>query len=60
MENLGAVEPIIGSIPSKQVGKVFLAQGAVSTTSNPTIHVLALLDSRANSRFMYNNFARVH
>ena len=61
MENPGSVLPISGSISPKQASKVFLAQVEVSTTSNPLIHVLALLDIGANSCLMDWNFvAQVH
>ena len=39
---------------------MFLAQVAVSTKSTPPVHVLALLDSGANSCFMDRNFAQAH
>ena len=55
-----SLQPISGSIPSKQVSNVFLAQVTVSTKSNPLIHVSALLDSRANSCFMDRNFSQAH
>ena len=51
---------ISGSIPSKKVSNVFLAQVTISTKSNPPLHVLALLDSGANSCFMDKNFAQAH
>ena len=54
------MQPISGSIPSKQVRNVFLAQVTVSTKSTPPVHVLALLDSGANSCFMDRNFAQAH
>ena len=54
------MQPISGSIPSKQVSHVFLAQVMVSTKSTPPVHVLALLDSKANSYFMDRNFAQAH
>ena len=53
-----SVQPISGSIPSKQVSNVFLAQVIVSTKSTPPVPVLALLDSGANSCFMDQNFAQ--
>ena len=60
MDNHRTVQPINGSIPSKQVSNVFLAQVVVSTKSNAPVHVLALLDSKANSCFMDKNFAQAH
>ena len=48
MDSPISVHPISGSIPSKQVNNVFLAQVVVSTKSSPPVHVLALLDSGAN------------
>ena len=39
---------------------MFLAQVTVSTRSTPPVHVLALLDSEANSCFMDRNFAQAH
>ena len=60
MDSPRSVQPISGSIPSKQVRNVFLAQVTTSTRSNPSIHVLALLDSEANSRFMDKEFAQAH
>ena len=60
MDNSRSVQPISGSIPSKQVSNVFLAQVTISTKSNPLVHVLALLDSGANSCFMDRIFAQVH
>ena len=51
-------EPISGSIPSKKVNNVFLAQVMLSTKSTPLVHVLALLDSGANSYFMDQNLAQ--
>ena len=39
---------------------MFVAQVVVSTKSTPPIHVLALLDSGANSCFMDRNFAQAH
>ena len=54
------MQPISVSIPSKHFSKVFLAQVAFITTSNPPVHVLALLDSGANSCVMDRNFARFH
>ena len=54
------VQPISGSIPSKQVSNVFLTQVTISTKSNPLVHVLALLDSGANSCFMDKNFSQAH
>ena len=60
MDNPRSVQPISGSISSKQVSNVFLAQVMVSTKSTPPVHVLALLDSRANSCFMDRNFAQAH
>ena len=50
------MQPIRGSIPSKQVSNVFLAQVTVSTKSTPPV----LLDSGANSCFMERNFAQAH
>ena len=52
MDSPRSVQPISGSIPSKQVSNVFLAQVTVSTKSTPLVHALALLDSGANSCFM--------
>ena len=60
MDNPRSVQPISGSIPSKQVSNVFLAQVTISTKSISRIHVVALLDSRANSCFMDKNFAQAH
>ena len=60
MDSPKSVQPISGSIPSKKVSNVFLDQVAISTKSNPLVHVLALLDSRANSCFMDKNFAQAH
>ena len=60
MDNPRSVQPISGSIPSKQVSDVFVAQVAVSTKSTPPVHTLALLDSGANSCFMDRNFAQAH
>ena len=57
MENPRFVQPISGSIPSKQASYIFLAQVMVSTKSTPLVHVLTLLDSRVNSCFMNRNFA---
>jgi hypothetical protein len=54
------VQPISGSISSKQVSNAFVAQVTVSTKTTPPVHVLALLDSRANSCFMDKNFAQTH
>ena len=54
------VQPISGSIPSKQVSNVFLTQVTISTKSNPPVHVLAHLDSGADSSFMDKNFAQAH
>ena len=51
---------ISGSIPSKQVSNVFLAQVTVITKSTSPIHVLALLDFGANSCFMDRKFAQAH
>ena len=53
-------QPISGSIPSKQVSNVFLAQVTVSTKSASPLHVSALLDSGANSCFMDRNFTQAH
>ena len=55
-----SVQPISGSIPSKQVSNVFVAQVAVSTKSTLPVHVLALLDSGANSCFMDRKLAQAH
>ena len=55
-----SVQPISGSIPSKQVSNVFVAQVTLSTKSTPPVHVLALLDSKSNSCFMDMNFAQAH
>ena len=60
MDNPSSVQPISGSIPSKQVSNVFLPQVTISTKSNPPIHVLTLLDSGANSCFIDKNFAQAH
>ena len=60
MDSPRSVQPISGSISSKQVSNVFVAQVMVSTKSTPPIHVLALLDSGANSCFMDRNFAQAH
>ena len=60
MDSPRSVQPISGFIPSKQVSNVFLAQVTISTKSNPPIHVLTLLDSRAKSCFMDKNFAQAH
>ena len=60
LDGFGKVQRINASIPSKQVSKVFLAQVAIRTTSNPFVHVLAFLDSKANSCFMDKKFAQVH
>ena len=57
MDSPRSVQPISGSIPSKQVSNVFLAQVIVSTKSTPLVPV-ALLDSGANSCFMDRNFAQ--
>ena len=45
MDSPRSVQPISGSIPSKQVSDVFVVQVAVSTKSTPPVHTLALLDS---------------
>ena len=60
MDNPTSVQPISGSIPSKQVSNVFVAQVTVSTKSTPPVHVLALLDFGRNSCFMDRNFAQAH
>ena len=60
MDSPRSVQPISGSIPSKQVSDVFVAQVAVSTKSTSPVHTLALLDSGANSCFMDRNFAQAH
>ena len=60
MDSPRSVQPISGSIPSKQVSDVFVAQVIVSTKSTPPVHVLALLDSGANSCFMDKKFAQAH
>ena len=60
LDNPRSLRPISGSISSKQVSNVFLAQVTISTKSNPLVHVLALLDSRANSCFMDKLFAQTH
>ena len=60
MDNPRSVQPISGSIPSKQVTNVFVAQVTVSTKSTPPVHALALQDSGANSCFMDRNFAQAH
>ena len=60
MDNPRSVQPISGSIPSKQVSNVFLAQVTISTKSNPLVHVLELLGSGANSCFRDTNFAQAH
>ena len=60
LNNPRFVQPISGSIPSKKVSNVFVAQVIVSTKSTPPVHVLALLDSGANSCFMDRNFAQAH
>ena len=60
MDSPRSMQPISGSIFSKQVSNVFLAQLMVSTKSIPPVHVLALLDSGANSCFMDRNFAQAN
>ena len=60
MDSPRSMQPISGSIFSKQVSNVFLAQLMVSTKSIPPVHVLALLDSGANSCFMDRNFSQAH
>ena len=60
MDNSRSLQPISGSIPSKQVNNVFLAQVGINTKSISLVHVLALLDSGANSCFMDKNFAQPH
>ena len=54
------MQPISGSIRSKQVRNVFLAQVIVSNKSTPPVHVLVLLDSGVNSCFMDRNFSQAH
>ena len=39
MDSPRSVQPISGSIPSKQVSNVFLAQVTASTKSTPPVHV---------------------
>ena len=60
MDSPRSMQPISGSIPSKQVSNVFVAQVIISTKINAPVNVLALLDSRANSCFMDKNFAQAH
>ena len=60
MDNSRSVQPISGSIPSKQVSNVFLAQVTISTKSNLPVHVLALLGFRAKSCFKDMNFDQAH
>ena len=60
MDNPRFVQPISGSISTKQVSNVFLAQVMVITKSTPPTHVLALLDSGVNSCFIDRNFAQAH
>ena len=59
MDSPRSVQPIpsSGSISSKEVSKVFSAQVEVSTSSQHQVHVLALLDTGANSCFMDREFA---
>ncbi|KAH7279471.1 hypothetical protein KP509_37G021400 [Ceratopteris richardii] len=52
-----SVQPSPGSISSKQVSKVFLAQLEVNISSFHQVHVSALLDTEANSCFMDGDFA---
>ena len=54
------MQSISGSIPSKQVSDVILAQVTISTKSNPEVNVLALLELGANSYFMDKNFSQAH
>ena len=51
LDNPSSMQHICGSIPFKQVSNVCFVQVVVSTTSNPPVHVLAVLDSEANSCF---------
>ena len=60
MDSPRFVQPMSGSIPSKQVSDVLVAQVAVSTKRTPPVHTLSLLDSGANSCFMDRNFAQAH
>ena len=60
MDSPRSVQPISGSIPSKQVSNVFLAQVIVSTKSTSTVHVSSLLDFGATSCFIDRNFAQAH
>ena len=60
MDSPRSVQPISGSISSKQVSNVFLAQVTISTKSISRVHVLALLDSGANSCFMDKNFPQAN
>ena len=59
MDSPRYVQPVSssGSISSKEVSKVFSAQVEVSTLSQHQVHVLALLDTGANSCFMDREFS---
>ena len=59
MDSPRSVQPVSssGSIPSKEESKVFSAQVEVSTLSQHQVHVLALLDTGANSCFMDREFS---
>ena len=59
MDSPRSVQPVssTGSISSKEVSKVFLAQVEVHTSSQRQVHVFALLDTGANSCFMDREFA---
>ena len=60
MDNSRSVQPISGTIPSKEVSNVFLVQVTISTKSISSVHFFPLLDSRANSCFIDKNFAQAH
>ena len=58
MDSPRSVQPISGSIPSKQVSNGFLAKTMVSTKSTHPVHILTLLDSGSSSCFMDRKFAQ--